>query len=279
MDKTMKWVFRGCAALTIVAISIIGGFIITIALRKTGFLKRLSYMTILLCGGTTRGILYGLMIVGILVAAIITDPMAKAILLGTLVIGICDALDIQKGSKNGTVLGMATFAITLAPSFIFMTSTGFMSVVSILSTAGYHTPAYIEYLFHMAVPQIIYCFITVLMIDLLFRPEPASKSKDFFKEELAKLGKITTNEWKLLAICAFLMIMLVTTSYHGLLTAWVFLMVAIMTMLPGIDLVEAEDIKGINFTFVMFVVACLTIGIVSNKYGVGTFIANLVSWS
>ncbi len=107
---------------------ILGGFVITIALKKSGLLLRVSYALILMLGGTIRGILYGLLVAGILVAMIISDQMVKAILVSSLVLGICEALEIKKGSRNGTVLGLALFVIALAPAFIFMTSTPFMSV-------------------------------------------------------------------------------------------------------------------------------------------------------
>ncbi len=255
---------------------ILGGFILTIALRKSGILKRLSYHIIMLFGGTVRGILYGSLLIGTITAAVVADPTAKAVLLGALILGICDALDIEKGSKNSTVIGLALLSATMGPTFIFMTAPGFMSVAGIISTAGYYTPSYTEYLYHMAIPQLIFCILNVVLIDIMFKTEKISKSKDFFKAELEKLGKVTTNELKVSLVSIGLIIMLVSGSIHGISTGWIFLLVAVVVMLPGINLVTAEDSKTINFTFMMFVVACLTIGVVSGPLGVGKFISDMV---
>ncbi|ONI38776.1 hypothetical protein AN639_02340 [Candidatus Epulonipiscium fishelsonii] len=255
---------------------ILGGFILTIALKKSGLLKRLSYMIILLFGGTVRGILYGLLVIGIMTTLVVADATAKAVLMGTLVLGICDALEIKKGSRNATVLGLATFAAAMGPSFIFMVSTGFMTVSGILTAANYSVPTYLEYLLHMGAPQLLFCICTVVMIDILYKPEKLLRSKEFFKEELQKLGAFSSNEKKVLAISIGLVILLVSGSIHGILSGWVFMLVAIITMLPGINLVTPEDVKQVNFTFMMFVVGCLTIGVVSGPLGVGKFIADTV---
>lgn len=57
---------------------ILGGFILTVALQKSGLLQRIAYRCILLFGGRFRGILYGMALVGTICSLIISDVAAKA---------------------------------------------------------------------------------------------------------------------------------------------------------------------------------------------------------
>lgn len=255
---------------------ILGGFILTVALQKSGLLKRIAYRCILLFGGRFRGILYGMALVGTICSLIISDVAAKAILLGALALGICNALDLKMGGRAASAVAMSALASALGPSYLFYTgSTGNLVPFGVAAASGVATPGWGEYLVHMFVPQLIYVFLTILVIDLFFKPDQAIHSKDYFKQELASFGKMKKDEVKILAICFVLIVLIATSSLHGVSIGWLFVFAAIVLMLPGFRLfVPQEDIQKINFTFVLFVVTCLSIGVVSVNLGVGAFIAN-----
>lgn len=255
---------------------ILGGFILTVALQKSGLLQRIAYRCILLFGGRFRGILYGMALVGTICSLIISDVAAKAILLGALALGICNALELKLGSRAASAVGMAALASALGPSYLFYTgSTGNLVPFGIAETAGVAVPTWGEYLVHMFIPQLIYVILTVLVIDIFFKPDQTIQSKDYFKKELASFGKMKLDEKKILGICLVLIVLIATSSFHGVSIGWLFVFAAIVLMLPGFRLFQPEeDVKKINFSFVLFVVTCLSIGVVSVHLGVGEFIAN-----
>ncbi len=253
---------------------ILGGFIITIALQKTGLLKRLAYGCILLFGGKFRGILYGLMLLGAILSIVIADMAAKAILIGALTLGICNAMELKMGDRAASALGLAAIAATLSPSYLFLTgSSGNLVTFGVATTVGLTMPTFAEYLVHMFIPQAIYCVLVVLAIDLIFRPKMELQTKDYFKAELASLGKLNRGEVKIAIIAVLLVIGIATNSIHGIAIGWLFVVAASLLMIPGIDLVSGEDIKQVNFTYVFFVVACLGIGIASAEVGMGAFVS------
>lgn len=253
---------------------ILGGFILTIALQKTGLLKRLAYGCILLFGGKFRGILYGLMLLGAILSIVIADMAAKAILLGALTLGICNAMDLKLGDRAASALGLTAIAATLSPSYLFLTgSSGNLVTFGVATTVGLTMPTFFEYLVHMFLPQVIYCILVVLSIDLLFRPKLELQTKNYFKKELSSLGKLNSGEVKIAIITLFLVVGIATTSIHGIAIGWLFVVAASLLMVPGINLVSGEDIKQVNFTYVFFVVACLGIGIVSADVGMGAFVS------
>lgn len=254
---------------------ILSGFILTISLQKCGLLKRIAYRCILLFGGRFRGILFGMALLGAICSLIIADVAAKAVLLGALALGICNALELKPGSRGASALAMSALAAALGPSYLFFTgSTGNLVPFGILASTGIAAPTWGEYLVHMFVPQLIYVLLTVLAIDLLFKPDQAIHSKDYFQKELASFGKVKPDERKILLVCLVLIVLVATSSIHGVSIGWLFVFAAIVLMLPGFRLFVPEDVKNVNFTFILFVVTCLSIGVVSVNLGVGAFISN-----
>ncbi|HAL74028.1 MAG TPA: hypothetical protein DCM45_02915, partial [Clostridiales bacterium] len=142
------------------------------------------------------------------------------------------------------------------------------------ASVGVQVPTWTQYLAHIFIPQLIYVFLTVLVIDLFFKPDEEIQSKAFFKSELVSFGKMSKAEKMIAVISIILIALIATSSWHGISIGWLFVFAAVIMMLPGINLVKQEDVKQINYTFILFVVACLTIGIVSVSMGVGQFIAN-----
>lgn len=255
---------------------IIAGFLITAVLEKTGLMKRLAYNSILLAGGSFKGIIVGMLITGTVMAFLIADVAAKAVLMGALALSICKALDLKLGDKAASAIAAAAWlAVSGTSYFVYTGSTGNLVPFGIAMTADVATPSYIAYMGHMLLPQLIYTILCTIAIFILFKPEKEILSKDYFKQEKAKLGKITANEIKVVVISILLVVSILTSSYHGIGVGWLFVMAAFVMFLPGINLAEQKDFAQVKFAFILFVTACLCIGIVSNFLGVGQFIASI----
>lgn len=283
---TMKIVFDSWSTAT--PWLTLGGSILTIALTKTGLLKRIAYKCILLCGGKFRGILYGMMLIGIVISSFMADVPAKGILMGTLALGICNALGFKLGGRASSAIGLAAIAACLGPSYLYFTGAGgtivpmnaaqviWDSQVAAGMTPLWNVPSWGEYFIHMALPQLIYTIITVVIIDLFFKPDQEVNAVDFLKGELKGLGNTSTSEKKLIAICLALVTAIATSSFHGI-PAWqCFILTAVILMCPGINIITQEDTKKANYSAIYFITACMTIGTVSNNLGVGKFIADMV---
>lgn len=261
---------------------ILGGLILTVALEKTGLLKRMAYGAILVCGGNFRGILYGIMLLGAVLALVIADMSAKVIVIGAFGVGICKALDLEMGEANASAIGLACIAAFSAPSYLYLTgSTGTLIPLGLMEAAvGVPMPSFVEYLQHMFIPQLIYCILIVFVIDRFFtNKEEAAKiqSKEYFKAEMKKLGKMSRDEMKILVIAIVLLIAIATNGIHGIDIGWLFVFVAVLLMVPGINLVTEQDVRGVNMGYVIFVASCLGIGLVSVNIGLGTFITTTVA--
>ena len=260
---------------------ILGGLIFTVALEKTGFLKRMAYGAILLCGGNFRGILYGILLLGAVLSLIIADMSAKVIIIGAFAVGICKALDLEMGGVNASAIGLATIAAFSAPSYLFLNgSTGTLIPLGLMASAvDVAMPSFSEYLLHMFLPQLVYCFLIVFVIDRFFTDKGQAAnlhSKDYFRAEQKKLGKMTRDEKKILIIAIILLVAIATNGIHGIAIGWLFVFSAVALMVPGINLVTEQDVRGVNMGYVIFVASCLGIGLVSVNVGLGAFVSETV---
>jgi di/tricarboxylate transporter len=255
----------------------IGGSVLTIALQKSGLLKRLAYKTILLFGANFKGMIFGMMAVGIVISAVMANLPAKAILLGAFALGICEAMDFKLGSREASALGLAAIASCLGPSYLYYTGSGGTIVtMGIAEGLGVDIPTWSEYFMHMALPQLIYTIITVIAILVLFKPEQDISSKDYIQNELKEMGKMSPKESKLAIVSALLVILIATAGSHPLNPTQLFLVVAAILMFPGINVIAPGDVKDINITPVIFITTCMTIGFVSGSIGFGGFVSNIV---
>jgi sodium-dependent dicarboxylate transporter 2/3/5 len=258
---------------------ILSGFLLTAALDRSGLLKRLAYGSILLMGGSFKGILFGLLIFDAVISLIISDLAAKAVLIGALALSMCNAMNFKPGDRRATFIGVSTLLAVTGPSFFFLTgSTENIVPMGIAAKAGVQTPSWLGYMKDMFVPELIYVILCAVVVLFLFRKESREMGTiDFFRSEYEKLGKMTSAEKKLVVVALALVVAIATSSLHGISVGWLFVMAVFIMFLPGINLATMDDFKKVNFPFLLFVTACLSIGVTANSLGVGSVIAGVIA--
>lgn len=255
---------------------VVAGFLITAVLEKTGLMKRLAYNSILLTGGSFKGIIVGILLTGTILSFLIADVTAKAVLIGALALSICKALNLELGNRAASAIGATAWMAVSGTSYLVYTgSTGNLVPFGLAGNMGVQIPSYVQYMLHMFVPQLVYIIICTVVILLIFKPEKEIESKEYFKQEKDKLGKVKVDEWKVIVIAAALIIAILTSSLHGISVGWLFVIAAFIMFLPGIKLADSKDFTQVKFPVVLFITACLCIGIVSNTLGVGQFVADI----
>lgn len=253
----------------------LGGSVVAIALQKTGLLKRIAYRCILLCGGSYRGVIYGFMILGIITAPVINGVAPRGTLFGALALGICQALNLKMNTRGAAGLGVTALAAAITPTAITLTgSSDNVAAFGVAQAAGFDVPTWTEYFLHMALPQLIVTILTFVAIDFMFRPKEPLQGKPYFKQELATFGKMSGGETKMLIVSVALIALVATSGVHGVAPGHLFVLVAALLMVPGIAVIDEKDMAKVNYKFVFFIAACLSIGVVSGVVGFGSFVSN-----
>ena len=134
--------------------------------------------------------------------------------------------------------------------------------------------SWVKWFLYVGPPLLVWLFFSIWLLTKLFKPEEALESKEVFEKELKALGKWRPQEIKMAILMLIVLALLLTTGWHQLDVGWIFLLAACVCFLPGINLATEEDLK-INYGMVIFVVATMSIGVVSNVVGAGTYLAEL----
>ncbi len=251
---------------------VIGGLLLAVVLEKTGLLKRIAYLCILATGASYKGIIWGLTLTGVIMNLLI--PGQAVIPMAALSYGICKALDLQPGKAAAGITLSAAMASLLPLNWLY--NSNLMIIVGLgVSAGGPSTVGWFDVLTHN-VPMILYTAIMAFLCTVFFKPEKTISGKDYFQSELHKMGNMQMNEKKALAVTIILFAFLLTSKLHHLDPAWGFALIPCLYFLPGIDLVDKDDIAKVNWGFVFFVTACLSIGNVAGALGMGKVIAGIV---
>nr|WP_277995545.1 SLC13 family permease [Desulfitibacter alkalitolerans] len=249
-----------------------GGMILANVLQSIGLLKRVAYWCIIKTGGSYNGILYGLMVAGIVLNLLL--PANMIIPLAALTYGLCIALNIGKSKEAAGIMLTGAMAALLPLFFIYNPNVAIIFGMG-ATVAPEATVSWGQYLFHN-IPAVFWCFFMVFVTSKVFRPEKPIDAKDYITEEYKKLGKMTSAEKKGTFVCLALLAFLMTGSIHKIEIGWGFALAACLIYFPGIGVGTEQDIKTCNFPMVFFVTACMAIGQVANVLGVGKLISEAV---
>lgn len=250
--------------------AMVGGLLLSRVLEKTNLLRRVAYHCILLTGASYKGIIIGMVLAGVVMNIFIMDN--SVIPMAALAYGICRALDLKPGKASAGITLAAAFGSLTAYNWLY--SSNMMMLCSIgQSSGGSASIGWFEVIQHQ-LPMVLYTVGLAILCIVLFKPEQSINGKAYFKEELAKMGKMSVDEKKSLVIVLILFGMLVTSSLTGLDPGWVFAIVPCLCFVPGVDLVEGDDVHKVNWGFIFFIVACLSIGNVAADLGFGAIISD-----
>ena len=251
----------------------IGGFILVAVIRRTSILKRIAYWCVIVTGGTYRGVVFGVLFLG-MVACILIPSTAAAVGVAAIACGICKALGLGKSKESAGIIlaGMTGFM----ESYLFIYSPTFISVI--FSTIQDVYPVdmnYITFFLHNLI-FVPYVILVGFIITKMVKPERREYDRDIFREKKKKLGAVSLEEKKILTVFIGLVIYLLTYQWHGLNMTYGFIVAPALLYFPGFKAGTAEDLKEVNYGAVIFIAACMSIGAAANVAGIGTLVADAI---
>lgn len=246
-----------------------GGFVLAAVLDRIGLLRRLACHIILLTGAKYIGIIWGLAIAGVVcaIAGVGVIPVFA------LSYGVCKALDTGVSKTSAGILLSAAMGVLMTNTYLFlgpMIPIGVgMSVTGPMDFLGFFEAFYVN------APSILGFVIMIFILGKMTKPEKDIDGKDYFKDQLAKMGSMTMDEKKSAAVTILLLLFCITSGkLHHIEVGWGFVLIPAMLFLPLINVGKPEDIKGVNWPFMFFVTACMGIGAVAGALGLGKLIAD-----
>ena len=252
---------------------LIGGFLLANCAERTGLLRRIAFKCILMTGATYKGIIYGIGLAGILIFLLMPNDNA-AVPIAALAYGICLSLNLRRGAESTGIMLAAAFAAMLPGCFLF--NTGVFMLFSLGESAtGPMTMGWFQWLYYNF-PNALYYAALFFMIFKMFGKDATLNGKDYFEKELRDMGKLSSDEKKVLVDIAILIAFIFTNTFHKIDVLWGFAVIPFLMYLPGLKVADGEDLKKIQWPMIFFATGCLSIGSVAGVIGMGELISKSI---
>lgn len=235
-------------------------------MARIGVLKRLAFWIAEKSGGTFGRLTFGVFfaVFGIAVATF----TGGVIIAAAFVFGICEALGFI-GKKEGAILTMTgilgigtvrmfwTYPITVGAMQTSVQAVDPDFTLSFITLLKYNWPCF------------FFCLILIYIMLLITKTKNREilGGKEYFRSELAKMGKMTRDEKIGIVALLGILIWVITNPIHGWDMMYGFCFFSMILFIPGIGVGKKEDFKGFPLGTLLFVMACMSIGSVCVTVG------------
>ena len=252
---------------------VLATFLLINIITHTTIFDRIACWCIIKTGGSYIGICLGLLFLSLISYFIMPGGWA-CLAIFALAYGICDSLDLGIGKASSGIMLAAGIGFHDISNFVYTPAdTGYL--LGVAESVQPFPMDYVTYFYQNWV-SIPFSILMVILIPLLLKPEKKFNSKAEFIEKQRALGKMTKEEKKLSVILILFVIFLFTNMLHGIDMFYGFLLAPLVCYLPGVNIGRQEDIAKIDFSLIMFIVACMAIGEVATAVGIGEYASSLM---
>ena len=257
---------------------IIGGMIMGMIMMQTGLSKRIALWSIRIAGLSFTRVMIGLMLAGLIISPFVPSVMGKSAIVAVICLGICQALRLEPGTREGATVYLIGFLSVACPKLAYLTGGG--DIVIAMKFAGDAAGAPIswgEYFVQNFPLALLYASLSFVLVMLVMRPSIGEDLKGYIESEYKTLGPLKISEQKTMAIMVVMLALMATEKLHGVDAGYCLLLMGAVCFLPGIDLMNQEKLARMNFGVIFFVVGCMCIGSGATAAGVDRWFADLVA--
>jgi anion transporter len=229
---------------------------------KSGIARRLAYSIMLRVGVTYPRILLGLIVTDFLLTFIVPSGIARVVIMASIALALIEAFRAERGSNIAR--GM----------FLILTYTGNIFDKMIIAGAGSITAAGLMAKVggvHISWAQWFLAFLPCSIVTVLaawqltlrlFPPERVvlAGGKEFFRDELKRMGPWSSTEVKAAALLGLAIVLWMTDFAHHISPVVIALGVTLFALLPRFGILDAEDMRTLNYMPVFFVAEAVSMG-------------------
>jgi anion transporter len=246
---------------------IIGGLVMGLILNHTGLARRIALWSLLRARGSFILLLWGLLMVGVLMTPLVPSAISKGILMMIICTGICDAAGFKPQSRQAATVMLVGVMSVGSPRLGFYTGSGDITLpLEIMNSLG-ATVTWGGYFIRNFIPSLVYSAAVVALIILVMRPRTDANLKDYVRKEYSALGPVSAAEKKAFALFFALVLLLLTDNIHGISPGWIMMVLAFLSFIPGLGIVDRKQFDAMKLGSVFFVVGCMAIGLGAQATG------------
>ncbi|MCI0422056.1 MAG: anion permease, partial [Acidobacteria bacterium] len=244
-----------------------GALLIGMMVTASGLGRRLAYVILAGMGATYSRLLLGFVLVSFLLTLVVPSGSACVVIKATVALGLMEAFGLGPGSNLGRgIFLVLTYTASLFNKMVIGGTS------SILVRGLLERMAGIEVLWSRWFLAFLPCTVITILVTWrlglwLFpaEKEMPAEGQAFFREEIKKMGPWSAIEKRAALLILTAIGLWVTDFVHHLSPAVIGLGIGLMATLPYVGVLQAKDIKRLNYTPVFFVATALSLGEVLMK--------------
>ena len=238
-----------------------GAVAIGLTAAKSGLARRLAFVVMRAVGHSYPRLLLGLIISNFLLTPIVPSGIARVVIMAAIAMGLVDAFGVGKGSNIAR--GMFVILVYQATIFDKMVIAG---AASITARGAIERFGGVSVLWSQWALAYLPCDVIVMIVAWrlalwLYPPETAALpgGSAYLEREMRAMGRWSAAERKAALLMAGAIALWVTDFVHHIPAPMIGLGVGLLAVIPGLGVLETEDVRRINYLPIFFVAAAVSL--------------------
>ena len=239
-----------------------GAGLIGMMATKSGLARRLAYMVTSTVGAGYSRLLLGFILSSFLLTFLVPSGIACVIIMAAVAVGVMDVFGLGRGSNVGR--GIFVTLTYTAGTFDKMVIAGATSILGrgmIEKITGIQV-YWSQWLLAFFPCAVITIFFTWRLVLWLYPPEKEALEggAKFLRESLAKMGPWSRDEKKSMLLMLIAIALWSTDLIHHISPAIIGIGIGLLATVPGLGVLDQEDLKRLNYLPVFFTAAAIGMG-------------------
>jgi sodium-dependent dicarboxylate transporter 2/3/5 len=228
---------------------------------KSGLARRLAYLVMRAIGHSYPRLLLGLIVSNFLLTIVVPSGIARVVIMAAIAIGLVDAFGVGKGSNIAR--GMFIILVYQASIFDKMVIAGASSITArgAIEQFGGVTVLWSQWALAYLPCDIVVMIVAWRIALWLYPPETATLpgGAEYLQRELRKMGRWSPPEARAAVLMAIAIGLWVTDFLHHVPAPMIGLGIGLLAIMPRIGVLDAEDVRNINYLPIFFVGAAVSL--------------------
>jgi anion transporter len=229
---------------------------------KSGLGRRLAYMVMRAVGHSYSRLLLGLILSDFLLTIIVPSGVARVVIMAAVALGLMEAFGV--GKTSNIARGMFIILTYTASIFDKMIIAGAASITArgLIEKVGNVEVLWSRWFLAYLPCDLITIFVAWRLTLYFFPPERAELpgGSEYLSNELRRMGRWTVLEKRSAILMLVAVGLWVTDFIHHIPSPMIGLGVGLAAALPRVGVLDADDVRKIDYLPLFFVAAALSMG-------------------
>jgi anion transporter len=239
-----------------------GAGLIGMMAMKSGLARRLAYMVTATVGAGYSRLLLGFILSSFLLTFLVPSGIACVIIMAAVAVGVMDVFGLGRGSNVGR--GIFVTLTCTAGTFDKMVIAGATSILGrgmIEQITGIQV-YWSQWLLAFFPCAVVTIFFTWRLVVWMYPPEKEALEggAKFLRESLAKMGPWSRDEKKSMLLMLTAIALWSTDLITHISPAIIGIGIGLLATVPGLGVLDQEDLKRLNYLPVFFTAAAIGMG-------------------